>query len=141
MQISHCVTSLSAALDHLHSAKLILKSETNLKVASANSTTPHNTKTSTQRYHSTRRKRQRRLFHALVKPTEEEVKKIKLDLSNTCSSCFQEEPPELESDEESEILWAECCLCLQWFHWLCVGKEEEIDCSKNYICTFCKNSQ
>ena len=41
-QPSNCVTSLSAALDHLHSAKLILKSEATSKITSDNSVTPHN---------------------------------------------------------------------------------------------------
>ena len=134
-QLSNCVTSLSAALDHLHSAKLILKSEATLKIASSvNSATPHNVKISTQRYHSKKKKRRRSSVHTLLKPTEEEVKRIKLDLlSNTCSACFLEEPQQEEGD--GEILWVECSMCRLWFHVLCV---EEIDYSDNFVCAVCK---
>ena len=134
-QLSNCVTSLSAALDHLHSAKLILKSEATLKIASSvNSATPYNVKISTQRYHSKKKKRRRSSVHTLLKPTEEEVKRIKLDLlSNTCSACFLEEPQQEEGD--GEILWVECSMCRLWFHVLCV---EEIDYSDNFVCAVCK---
>ena len=49
-QPSNCVTSLSAALDHLHSAKLILKSEATSKITSDNSVTPHNVHTEVSFY-------------------------------------------------------------------------------------------
>ena len=145
-QFSNCASALTAAIDHLTSAKLILKLEATIKTTSDHNATPHNAKISTQRYHSTRKKRQR-LVHALVKPTDEEVKRIKLDMSNTYSVCFREDPPEIQHhtgqhqvdrEDDGEVIWVECSHCHLWFHLLCVG---DIDCSEDFMCCVCKRTR
>ena len=51
---------------------------------------------STQRFKSTRKKRPRKASHMLLKPSLEEIKRIKLDLSSfpikNCSICSREDP-------------------------------------------------
>ena len=132
-------------MNHLTSAKLFLKKEATLNLTSSHNAIPHNARISTQRYHSTRRKRQRRSVHTLLKPTDEEVKRIRLEMSNTCSVCFQEDPAEIHEhtqqqetgeDGDEEVMWVQCSHCCLWFHLVCVG-----DIALKTLCFVCKRTQ
>ena len=72
----HCksASTLAAAISHLTSAQLILKSDPTLNITAVQNTALHNASISKQRYYSTKRKRTSQ--GALTKPTEEEINLI-----------------------------------------------------------------
>ena len=139
----HCksASTLAAAISHLTSAQLILKSDPTLNITAVQNTAPHNASISKQRYYSTKRKRTSQ--GALTKPTEEEIKKIKLDLPNICSICFQQDPPAKaseEDDSDDKILWIGCSHCCLWFHTDCVySNGSQHNTYKDFVCFLCKS--
>ena len=86
----------------------------------------------------------------LLKPTSEEIKRIKLDFSSTpiknCSICLREDPPSDatnhntdDSDDESNVVdWAACSQCTLWFHIVCLGN---FNLSEEFKCFLCEKSE
>ena len=140
---SQSESALKAAVDHLVSARLILNSQQDIRAReSASLTIPPNKKIATQRYKSTKKKRVTSKSNSMSKPTNEEIKRIKLDMSSTlirtCASCYREEPPlPLHQDSSTDVIeWIECSNCPLWFHQLCV--KDSLHCNGELMCHICQ---
>ena len=131
------VSALNAALSHISSAVMVIKSEGKTlacnKLPSCQPTLPPNVTIQTQRYHSTR-KRKRETAHSLSKPTIAEASNIREKLQAydvaVCSICYRED----DKERGDEIQWIQCSLCRLWFHRTCVVTSSVDD---QFMCDTC----
>ena len=140
----YCVTLLGTALDHLHSAKLILKSEATLKITSVNSATPHNAKFPHRGIILPGKRDRGGQFTHFSSQLKKKSKESNWTCPIPAQHAFKKSHQILDSKKVNgegdggEILWVECFHCFLWFTFLCI---EETDCSDDVTCAECKRQQ